>query len=110
LEERVPKSLPLRKLRWLVDAVLKSMSAEFAAVCAHTGRPSIPPERLLRALLLQVFYTIRSERRWVEQLDYNLWYRWFVGLGNRRAGHPSTTDPEGPAVQGRRIHRGQAAL
>lgn len=81
LEERVPKTHPLRKMRLLVDAVLKSMSAEFTARYSHTGRPSIAPERLLRALLLQVIYTIRSERQLVEQLDYNLLYRWFVGLG-----------------------------
>lgn len=81
LEERVPKAHPLRKMRLLVDAVLKSMSGEFAARYSRTGRPSIAPERLLRALLLQVIYTIRSERQLVEQLDYNLLYRWFVGLG-----------------------------
>jgi transposase len=80
LEERVPKSHPLRRMRVMVDAVLKSMSSEFAARYSHTGRPSIPPERLLRALLLQVIYTIRSERQLVEQIDYNLLYRWFVGL------------------------------
>jgi transposase len=81
LEERVPKGHPLRKMRLLVDAVLRSMSGEFAALYSHTGRPSIAPERLLRALLLQVIYTLRSERQLVEQLDYNLLYRWFVGLG-----------------------------
>lgn len=65
----------------LVDGVLTSMSAAFSARYSHTGRPSVAPEKLLRALLLQVVYTIRSERQLVEQLDYNLLFRWFVGLG-----------------------------
>jgi len=81
LEERVPKAHPLRRMRLLVDGVLASMSAEFAERYSHTGRPSVAPEKLLRALLLQVVYTIRSERQLVEQLDYNLLFRWFVGLG-----------------------------
>lgn len=81
MEERIPASHPLRKLKVAVDAILDSMSSEFDRRCAKLGRPSIPPERLLRALLLQVLYTIRSERQSVEQLDYNLLFRWFVGLG-----------------------------
>lgn len=81
LEDRVPKTHPLRRLRLLVDGVLASMSAEFSARYSHTGRPSVAPEKLLRALLLQVLYTIRSERQLTEQLDYNLLFRWFVGLG-----------------------------
>ncbi len=81
LEDRIPASHPLRRLKQAVDAILLSMSAEFDSRYASTGRPSIPPERLLRALLLQVLYTIRSERQLVEQLDYNLLFRWFVGLG-----------------------------
>lgn len=81
LEERIPKSHPLRKMRLLVDGVLKSMGNEFSEHYSHTGRPSVAPEKLLRALLLQVLYTIRSERQLVEQLDYNLLFRWFVGLG-----------------------------
>jgi transposase len=64
----------------MVDDVLKSMSRRFAKLYSHTGRPSIPPEKLLRALLLQVLYTVRSERMLLEQLDYNLLFRWFVGL------------------------------
>jgi transposase len=64
----------------MVDAVLREMSPEFAAMYSHTGRPGIPPERLLRALLLQVLYSVRSERMLMEQLDYNLLFRWFVGL------------------------------
>lgn len=80
LERRVPEDHPLRRLRPLVDGLLASMDAEFEAVYSHTGRPSIPPERLLRALLLQILYTVRSERLLIEQLDYNLLFRWFVGL------------------------------
>src|SRR5213595_171903 len=67
-------------LRRLVDEVLRKLSRRFTAMYAHGGRPSIPPEKLLRALLLQVLYTIRSERLLMEQLDYNLLFRWFVGL------------------------------
>jgi len=80
-EERVPADHPLRKIRTLVDEVLGDMSRQFAKLYADTGRPSIAPERLLRALLLQVFYSIRRERLLMEQLDYNLLFRWFVGMG-----------------------------
>ena len=79
-EQRVPADHPLRAIRALVDDVLRDMSREFDGLYARVGRPSIPPERLLRAQLLQVFYTIRSERLLMEQLDYNLLFRWFVGL------------------------------
>jgi transposase len=79
-EERVPQEHPLRTIRMLVDAVLKELSPQFDRLYSQTGRPSIPPEKLLRALLLQVLYTIRSERLLMEQLDYNLLFRWFVGL------------------------------
>ena len=80
LEERVPVKHPLRKLRSVVDALLATMSAEFGAVYATGGRPSVPPEMLLKALLLQILFSIRSERLLVEAIDYNLLYRWFVGL------------------------------
>jgi transposase len=80
LEERVPKDHPLRQIRPLVDEIFRTMSREFDGLYASTGRPSIPPERLLRALLLQVFYSVRSERMLMEQLDYNLMFRWFVGM------------------------------
>ena len=80
LEERVPEKHPLRAIRKLSDEVLHGMSEEFGKLYAATGRPSVAPERLLRALLLQVFYSIRSERMLMEQLDYNLLFRWFVGL------------------------------
>jgi transposase len=79
-EQRVPQNHPLRPLRKMVDEALAEMSPRFTRLYAKRGRPSIPPEKLLRALLLQVFYTIRSERALMEQLDYNLLYRWFVGL------------------------------
>jgi len=79
-ERRVPEKHPLRQVRALVGDVLKEMSRSFAALYAREGRPSIPPEQLLSALLLQVLYGIRSERQLMEQLDYNLLYRWFVGL------------------------------
>jgi transposase len=80
-EGRVPLDHPLRRVLPLVDAALSDLSADFAALYAPIGRPSIPPEKLLRALLLQAFYSIRSERQLMEQLDYNLLFRWFVGLG-----------------------------
>ncbi|MGH7175839.1 MAG: IS5 family transposase [Tepidisphaeraceae bacterium] len=79
-EQRVPAKHPLRRVRALVRDVLKEMSRTFATLYASEGRPSIPPEQLLSALLLQVFHGIRSERQLMEQLDYNLLYRWFVGL------------------------------
>src|SRR5712664_26695 len=79
-EQRVPQEHPLRAIREIVDAVLKEMSPEFAGLYAANGRPSIAAEKLLRALLLQVLYTVRSERLLMEQLDYNLLFRWFVGL------------------------------
>jgi transposase len=79
-EQRIPKVHPLRAIRALVDEVLADMSREFDRLYAVAGRPSIPPERLLRAQLLQIFYSIRSELLLIEQLDYNLLFRWFVGL------------------------------
>jgi transposase len=81
LDDRVPTKHPLRVIRRIVNDVLVALDGEFAKIYADSGRPSIPPERLLRALLLQAFYTIRSETQLMEQLDYNLLYRWFVGLG-----------------------------
>jgi transposase len=80
IEDRIPADHPLRVMRRLVDPLLVELSPRFQALYAAVGRPSIPPEQLLRALLLQVLYTIRSERQLMEQLDYNLLYRWFVGL------------------------------
>jgi transposase len=80
LEQRVPEDHPLRPIRRMVDRALAEMSPEFDELYSTKGRPSIAPERLLRALLIQVFYTIRSERMLMEQLNYNLLFRWFVGL------------------------------
>ncbi|MFZ0694667.1 MAG: IS5 family transposase [Alphaproteobacteria bacterium] len=80
LEKRIPADHPLRAIRTLVDEALGKLSRTFDRLYARDGRPSIPPERLLRALLLQAFYTVRSERQLMEQLDYNLLFRWFVGL------------------------------
>ena len=79
-EARVPKDHPLRPLRQMVNRALRELSRDFQAMYSSEGRPSIPPEKLLRALLLQVLYTIRSERLLMEQMDYNLLFRWFVGL------------------------------
>jgi transposase len=81
LEERVPADHPLRAIRAITDHALARLSPSFDAIYVHFGRPSIAPEKLLRALLLQALYTIRSERQLMEQLDYNLLFRWFVGLG-----------------------------
>jgi transposase len=81
LETRIPADHPLRPIRDLVDAALRKLSPSFGKLYSHDGRPSIPPEWLLRALLLQAFYSVRSERQLMEQLDYNLLFRWFVGLG-----------------------------
>ncbi len=77
LDQRVPQDHPLREIRQLTDTVLRSLSAEFDGRYAASGRPSIAPEYVLRALLLQAFYSVRSERQLVEQLDYNLLFRWF---------------------------------
>src|SRR5580693_7136729 len=79
-EQRVPADHPLRAIRVMTDEALRRLSPRFDAIYATTGRPSIPPEHLLRALLLQVLYTIRSERLLMEQLEYNLLFRWLVGL------------------------------
>jgi transposase len=80
LESRVPADHPLRKIRPLLEETLDSLDRTFETIYADSGRPSIPPERLIRASLLQVLYSIRSERQLMEQLDYNLLFRWFVGL------------------------------
>jgi transposase len=79
-EKRVPADHPLRPIRKMVDEILKEMSPQFAKLYSDVGRPSIAPERLLRSLLLQIFYSVRSERMLMEQLQYNLLFRWFVGM------------------------------
>jgi len=81
LEKRVPSDHPLRLIRSLTDAALQALSGDFAALYSGTGRPSIPPEKLLRAMLLQAFYSIRSERQLMERLEFDLLFKWFVGLG-----------------------------
>jgi transposase len=81
LEERIPARHPLRKIRQVVNDALASLDADFEALYIDFGRPSIPPERLIRASLLQILFSIRSERQLMEQMDYNLMLRWFVGLG-----------------------------
>lgn len=81
LEERIPARHPLRKIRHVVNDALVSLDAEFAALYADFGRPSIAPERLIRASLLQILFSIRSERQLMEQMQYNLMFRWFFGLG-----------------------------
>ena len=80
IEERISHDHPLRAVRDLVEQVLEGLSREFAKLYSHTGRPSIPPEHLLKASLLQAFFTVRSERQLMEQINYNILFRWFVGL------------------------------
>jgi transposase len=80
LEDRVPQDHPLRVVRDIVDRVLADLSGDFSRLYSRMGRRSVPPEQLLRALLIQVLYSVRSERQLMEQLDYNLLFRWFVGL------------------------------
>jgi transposase len=90
LEERVPADHPLRPIRQMVEEALTALSPRFDEIYGDNGRPSIAPERLLRALLLQMLYTVRSERMLMEQLQYNLLFRWFVGLGmNDEVWHPT---------------------
>ncbi len=81
LEAPVRADHPLRPIRTIVNEALAALEGEFAPLYAQVGRPSIPPEKLLRALLLQAFYSIRSERQVIERLEYDLLFRWFVGLG-----------------------------
>lgn len=81
LKERIPARHPLRKIRQVVNDALASLDADFDVLYTDFGRPSIPPERLIRASLLQILFSVRSERQLMEQMDYNLMFRWFVGLG-----------------------------
>ena len=81
LEERIPAGHPLRKVREIVNEALASLDAEFDRLYSAEGRPSIAPERLLRASLIQILFSVRSERQLMEQMRYNLLFRWFVGLG-----------------------------
>jgi transposase len=90
-EERVPADHPLRSIRRITDRALERLSTHFDALYIKFGRPSVPPEKLLRALLLQALYSIRSERLLMEQLQCNILFRWFVGLDedDRRAAQPT---------------------
>jgi transposase len=91
IEDRVPKKHPIRKARKLVDAALRDLDELFSEIYAENGRPSIPPEQLVRASMLQVLFSVRSERQLMEQLDYNLMFRWFVGLSiDDPVWHPTT--------------------
>lgn len=90
-EERIPQNHPLRAISAMTDAVLKDLSPRFSPLYSRYGRPSIPPEHLLRALLLQVLYSVRSERLLIEQLNYNILFRWFVGINmDDPIWHPTT--------------------
>src|SRR5713101_9038601 len=129
-EQRVPADHPLRPIRAMVDGILKEMSPQFAKRYSEVGRPSIAPERLLRVLLLQIFYSVRSERLLMEQLQYNLLFRWFVGMemdeevwnhgvqqesgaaaerGDRRGVFPAGTRPGAAVFVGRAFHGGRDA-
>lgn len=81
LEDSIPKNHPLRRIKSFVDPILDELWPDFDGLYSRVGRPSIPPEQLLKSLLLQVLYTVRSEAQLAEQLHYNLLFRWFVGLG-----------------------------
>src|SRR5580698_9671372 len=81
LEARVGRDHPIRPIRSVVNEALATLSGEFSALYSRSGRPSIPPEKLLRAMLLQAFYSIRSERQLMERLEFDLLFRWFVGIG-----------------------------
>ena len=80
LEKRVPQDHPLRKIKPMADQELKRLSPLFNEMYSHTGRPSIPPERVLKSLLLIALYSVRSERQFCEQMDYNLLFRWFLDM------------------------------
>src|ERR1700723_1478826 len=91
LEDRVPRGHPLRSIRQIANGALSDLSGDFAAMYARLGRPSIAPEKLLRASLLQAFYSVRSERQLMERLEFDLLFRWFVGIGvDDAAGDHST--------------------
>ena len=114
-DSRVPADHPLRAISRQINAVLAGLSEQFDALYADTGRPSIAPEKLLRALLLQAFYSVRSERQLMEQMNYNLLFRWFVGLSvDEPVWVPTHLQPEPrPAAAGRyrrRIHGRGAEL
>src|SRR5467141_1387854 len=90
-EAQIPKEHPLRRIKQLTDAILKKLSPVFEQMYSAVGRPSIPPERLLKASLLIALYTVRSERLFCEQLDYNFLFRWFLDLEADEAGFDHST-------------------
>ena len=91
VESRIPQDHPLRAVKRMVEQTLVALNRDFTQMYSQMGRPSIPPEQLLKALLIQVLYSIRSERMLMEQLDYNMLFRWFVGLGiDEPVWHPTT--------------------
>jgi transposase len=115
IEDRVPKKHPIRKARKLVDAALRDLDELFSEIYAENGRPSIPPEQLVRASMLQVLFSVRSERQLMEQLDYNLMFRWFVGLSiDDPVWHPTTfsknRDRLAQADVGRRLFESIVAM
>lgn len=115
IEDRVPKKHPIRKARKLVDAALRDLDEVFSEIYAENGRPSIPPEQLVRASMLQVLFSVRSERQLMEQLDYNLMFRWFVGLSiDDPVWHPTTfsknRDRLAQADVGRRLFESIVAM
>ena len=106
-EERVPADHPLRAVRRMTDAALDQLSPRFALMYSKTGRPSVPPEQLLRALLPQILYSVRSERMLMEQLEYNLLFRWFVGVAmDDRVWTPTTFTRNRERLVGRRRRPG----
>ena len=110
-EQRVPQDHPLRAIRTMTDAALRELSPQFDAIYAKIGRPSVPPEQLLRALLLQVLYTVRSERLLMEELHYNLLFRWFVGLEHGRRGvDADDVHQESRPAAGRRHRRARSSM
>ena len=104
LEQRVPRAHPLQAIRAVVDEALAGLAPIFVRLYAPLGRPGVPPEQLLRALLLQAFYSIRSERQLMERLEFDLLFRWFVGRGDRRSrvGSLDLLQEPRPLARGRR--------
>src|ERR1700684_1180434 len=112
LEGRVSKAHPLRAIRGIVNEALAALSGEFSALYSRSGRPSIPPEKLLRAMLLQAFYSIRSERQLMERLEYDLLFRWFggLGVGGGVGGHSVFSKNRGGLLEGNIAARFLAAV
>jgi hypothetical protein len=109
LEARVGQNHPLQTIRTVVNDALARLAGDFSALCSPSGRPSIPPEKLLRAMLLQAFYSIRSERQLMERLEVDLLFRWFVGIGVDDAAWDHSTFSKNPRSAAGRRHRRQAS-